>query len=152
MKRILYCVWQCTWGFFQSALGLMVFIPHLREQHTWYHGAVVTTWDHGASVSLGMFVFLAKEPPFYESRDTQRTPQERAQRLLVHEYGHTVQSLILGPFYLLVIGIPSALWAGLPALRRKRKTENVSYFSFFPEKWADRLGERVLGEAPPKMP
>lgn len=152
MKRILYCVWQCTWGFFQSALGLMVFILHLREKHAWYHGALVTEWKARSSVSLGMFVFLAKEPPFYESRDTQRAPRERAQRLLVHEYGHTVQSLILGPLYLLVIGIPSALWAGLPALRRKRRAENLSYFSFFPERWADRLGEKVLGEALPKTP
>lgn len=152
MNYVFYCLWQCTWGFFQSALGLLVFLLHLREKHAWYHGALVTQWKARSSVSLGMFVFLAKEPPFYGSRDQQRPPQERSQRLLVHEYGHTVQSLILGPFYLPVIGIPSALWAGLPALRRRRETEHLSYFSFFPEKWANRLGEKVLGRPSPGMP
>ena len=66
--------------------------------------------------------------------------------LLVHEYGHTIQSLILGPLYLIVIGIPSALWGFLPNLHKKRKDDQISYFSFFTEGWANRLGEKVTGE------
>ena len=66
--------------------------------------------------------------------------------LFVHEYGHTVQSLILGPLYLIVIGMPSTLWGFLPNLHKKRKDEQISYFSFFTEGWANRLGEKVTGE------
>lgn len=72
--------------------------------------------------------------------------KELSQRLLVHEYGHTIQSLILGPFYLIVIGIPSTLWGFLPFLNEKRKNEGLSYFSFYTEKWANCLGEKVTGE------
>ena len=61
-------------------------------------------------------------------------------------YGHTLQSLILGPLYLIVIGIPSTLWGFLPNLHKKRKDEQISYFSFFTEGWANRLGEKVTGE------
>lgn len=52
-----------------------------------------------------------------------------------HEYGHTRQSLYLGPLYLLIIGIPSLIWAWLwkPDCGR-------SYYSFYTEKWADKLG------------
>ena len=65
---------------------------------------------------------------------------------MVHEYGHTIQSLILGPLYLLVMGIPSTLWGFLPNPAKKRKEEKISYFSFFTEKWANNLGEKVTGK------
>ena len=51
------------------------------------------------------------------------------------EYGHCRQSRILGPFYLLVIGIPSLLWA-----LWWHPGRSVGYYSFFTERWADRLG------------
>jgi len=49
----------------------------------------------------------------------------------MHEWGHTRQSLMLGWLYLVVIGLPSILWASRP--RR-------DYFSFWTERWADSLG------------
>lgn len=52
-----------------------------------------------------------------------------------HERGHSVQSMILGPLYLLVIGIPSLLWAAWWNPDRK-----VSYYWFYTEAWADKLG------------
>lgn len=52
-----------------------------------------------------------------------------------HEYGHTHQSLYLGPFYLFVVGIPSLLWA-----LYWKPSRGVSYYSFYTEKWADKLG------------
>ena len=145
MKKLLYVLWQLTWGILQSALGLAVFIAHIRDRHYVYHGAVITEWADKASVSLGMFVFVTKEPYFYDKLKDEYTAQELSERLLVHEYGHTIQSLILGPLYLIIIGIPSTLWGFLPSLNKRRKTEGLSYFSFFTEKWANSLGERVTG-------
>lgn len=52
-----------------------------------------------------------------------------------HEYGHTRQSLYLGPLYLLIIGIPSLIWAWL-----WKRGCGRSYYSFYTEKWADKLG------------
>ena len=131
MKSVLYFIWQWSWGILQSALGLIVFLFHIHAKHYFYHGAVVTEWKSVSSVSLGLFVFVTSEPFFFDH--------------LVHEYGHTIQSLILGPLYLIVIGIPSTLWGFLPSLNNKRKTEGLSYFSFFTEKWANVLGEKVTG-------
>jgi len=45
-----------------------------------------------------------------------------------HEFGHTWQSRVLGPLYLLIIGIPSALSAA---------SDPSGHRSFFTEKWAD---------------
>ena len=146
MRSVLYCVVQCTWGIFQSLLGLINFLLHIRDRHYFYHGAVVTEWNDKSSVSLGMFVFVTSEPYFCDKLKDKYTKEELSKRLLVHEYGHTIQSLILGSLYLIVMGIPSTLWGFLPHLNKKRKDEQISYFSFFTESWANVLGEKVTGE------
>ena len=146
MKGILYFIWQLTWGFLQSALGLVNFLLHIRDKHYFFHGAVITEWQNRSSVSLGMFVFVTSQPHFYDKLKDEYTMEALSQRLLVHEYGHTIQSIILGPLYLIVIGIPSTVWGFLPSLNNKRKTEGLSYFSFFTEKWANILGEKVTGQ------
>ncbi|MBQ1728962.1 MAG: hypothetical protein II425_04805 [Oscillospiraceae bacterium] len=145
MKSVLYFIWQWSWGILQSALGLIVFLFHIHAKHYFYHGAVVTEWKSVSSVSLGLFVFVTSEPFFFDQLKNEYSAEELSERLLVHEYGHTIQSLILGPLYLIVIGIPSTLWGFLPSLNNKRKTEGLSYFSFFTEKWANVLGEKVTG-------
>lgn len=145
MKTMLYRLCQCTWGGVQTLLGLIVFLRHKNDPHFSYHGAVITRWKAISSVSLGMFVFVTDEPYFYEKLKAQYNMEELAGRLLVHEYGHTIQSLILGPLYLIVMGIPSTLWGFLPACAKLR-SGGVSYFSFFTERWANSLGERVTGE------
>lgn len=57
---------------------------------------------------------------------------------LAHEWGHTRQSLYLGWLYLPIIGIPSITWAWLHSSFKCFDT--ISYYSFFTERWADRLG------------
>lgn len=146
MKTVFYVIWQLTWGFLQTLLGLVFFLAHLRERHFFYHGAVVTGWNYKNSASLGLFLFLTKQPRTEKGQES-NSLNDLPERLLLHEYGHTVQSLILGPLYLPLIALPSALWCSLPWCKRKREREGISYYSFFPEKWADRLGERVLGKS-----
>ncbi len=141
----LYILFQISWGFLQSLLGFIVFLANLKAEHFTYHGAIVTQWKGLSSVSLGMFVFVT-EKPYFAEKLPQYSESELSSRLLVHEYGHTVQSLILGPLYLILMGIPSTLWGFLPSLAKKRREEKLSYFSFFTERWANRLGEKVTGE------
>ncbi|MGM9550090.1 MAG: hypothetical protein ACI3V5_09635 [Faecousia sp.] len=146
MKTFLYRLWQCTWGCIQTVLGFLVFLHHRNEKHYSYHGAIITQWSSKSSVSLGMFVFVTAEPLFYVKLKEEYSKEELLGRLQVHEYGHTIQSLIFGPLYLIVMGIPSTLWGFLPNLNRKRREKQISYFSFFTEKWANILGEMVTGE------
>ncbi len=144
MKAVLYTIWQCTWGILQTMMGFIVFLAHLRDKHYLYHGAIITEWGSKTNISLGMFIFITDELDFYEKRENCYFAAELSERLLVHEYGHTIQSLLLGPLYLVIIGIPSMLWGVLPYCNKKRKDEQISYCSFFTEKWANHLGERTL--------
>ncbi len=145
MKVLLYRILQCTWGILQTTLGLIVFLLHIKDEHFCFHGAIITRWKSKSSVSLGMFVFVTDDPYFYDKLKGDYSKEELSSRLLTHEYGHTIQSLILGPLYLLVMGIPSTLWGFLPSCNKKRKEQKVSYFSFFTESWANALGKKVTG-------
>lgn len=139
----LYILLQCSWGLLQTLLGALVFLRYRSCPHSFYHGAVVTEYPLLSSLSLGLFVFLTNDPP--RDRSGQIPRREIPRRMLVHEYGHTIQSLILGPLYLPVVGLPSALWAHLPRCQRKWRG-GTSYFSFITERSADRLGEYVTKE------
>lgn len=104
----------------------------LREAH------VFLLRGRRRGLSLGRFIFIWTPDP-------QSVKGLSWEDLLTHEYGHTVQALYLGPFYLLIVGLPSLTWAGLPALKRYRRNQGVSYYKLYTESWADRLGQRVLG-------
>ena len=60
----------------------------------------------------------------------------RQQLTVRHEFGHVRQSRMLGWLYLIVIGLPSLLWAWLGDMIAPGK----SYYWFYTERWADRLG------------
>ena len=144
MKTYIYRIWQCTWGILQTILGLVLYVKHYKNKHYSYHGAVITEWNSKTSISLGMFVFVSAEPFFVKKYEGQISAAELSNMLLVHEYGHTIQSLILGPLYLILIGIPSTLWGFLMA--KKRKEKQIPYSAFITEKWANSLGEYVSKE------
>lgn len=143
MHTALYTIAQATWGFPQTLLGATTFLAHANRPHFRYHGAIVTTWKSRKAVSLGLFIFL-KGPA-----NPRTAPAKVNEQLLAHEYGHTIQSLILGPLYLPVIGLPSVLWLNLPACRQYRKKNAVPYYTFYTERLANDLAQRFLGAPMP---
>lgn len=134
MKNILYTIIQCTWGVIQTLIGFILFISNFRKKHYLYLGAIVTEWNYSGCVSLGLFIFISKDSGICKKG------------LIVHEYGHTIQSLILGFLYVPIILIPSLIWCGLPCFKNYRKIKKISYYSMYAESWANSLGERVTGE------
>ncbi len=81
-------------------------------------------------ISLGRFIILPWKYCYNSSSYVRDT--------ISHEYGHTRQSLRLGWLYLVVIGLPSLLWAW--AHSTFRRLQEMDYYSFYTERWADRLG------------
>lgn len=131
----MYYILQWTWGIIQNVVGFCVFLANVRRRHFRYNGAVVTVRrSRYGSMGLGMFIFISESA----------MNGERREFTLMHEYGHTVQSIILGPLFLPVIGLPSLLWAGLPVFRKYRERRSISYYRLYTERWANFLGERAV--------
>ncbi|MCR5743962.1 MAG: hypothetical protein K6F92_09640 [Lachnospiraceae bacterium] len=142
LNRIVYWILQWTWGIIQNIVGaciwMVVKLGASRGKTTLYRAAFVTPWKLKSSLGIGMFVFLGD------------WDEEHMRRVLVHEYGHTLQSIILGPLFLLFIGLPSFIWAGLPVFENMRRRGRFSYYDPYFENWANVLGERVTHEKAPE--
>ncbi len=67
-------------------------------------------------------------------------PADRVHDTRIHEYGHTIQSLLLGPVWAFVIAIPSFIWCNIPRFVKMRKEEGVSYYKLYCEGWANLWG------------
>lgn len=150
MKTIIYVLVQCTWGILQTLAGFVIFLLNIKCRHHFFHGCIVTTWKLKAGLSLGEFIFVSDDPfCYYPAAKGTHTYEEFYSLYEVHEYGHTIQSLIFGPLYLLVVGLVSLLWAWLPCYQKKREKEHISYFAVFPENQANYLGEKTTGKKSP---
>ena len=138
MRYLSYCVYillQCTWGILQTAAGFAFFLMSAGCEHEFYHGCIKTKRPDIGGVSLGLFIFVSD-----------REENGFSDKASVHEFGHTIQSLILGPLYLVLVGLPSVLWCSLPYFQRMRKEKGISYNRPVFEHTANILGERLLGE------
>lgn len=133
MKKILFMSVQCTWGIVQTLMGAVVFFKLLRCPHKVYRGCIDTSWDSGGGMSLGLFIF------------TPNNETDRAEKVRVHEYGHCIQSIVLGPLYL-IVALISVIWANLPYFVKLRREKQIPYTACFVESWASRWGELVTGE------
>ena len=132
-----YRLWQWTWGLPQTLAGLILALKYRRCPHKRVGGALATLHDgRWGGVSLGMFIFVPGG-----------LRPEREAFLLSHEYGHTFQSALLGPLYLLAVGLPSYIWANLPQMEKKRSVRHIPYESWYPENWAEALGRRHFPKA-----
>lgn len=83
-----------------------------------------------SGISLGNYIFLDSDG--YYNYTTVK-----------HEHGHQIQSLIFGPLYLIVIGLPSIIGNIVYRIKRMyfRKNYNPKDYYKQPwEAWADKLG------------
>ncbi|API88749.1 hypothetical protein BKP56_05360 [Marinilactibacillus sp. 15R] len=143
--RLIYILIQFSWGLPQTILGLLLYLKYYKHPHTFYHGSIRTKWNRTDGVSLGLFIFTPNESDLalLKGRDKKQF-QQNCERMAVHEYGHTYQSLLLGPLYLPLIGLVSFSWARLPRYQKMRKKYGVPYSFCWTEQWANYLGEKIL--------
>lgn len=125
-KMSLVALW--AWQLPQNLIGLAlvaVWRPMKKERIEGLTVAfkvpniVKDTFSQG--LSLGDFIFLE---------------ESCGSRAVRHELGHSRQSRVLGPIYLLAIGVPSFIWAFIYSRSNKKK----AYYSFYTERWANKLG------------
>lgn len=122
------------WEIPQNLLGFILFVwlqltGKIISVKYRYQRVVIKSTSYG--VSLGFFVFYSYNPGFPSHEEQNRR----------HELGHSFQSMLLGPFYLLIVGLPSVcrnLYGRYYYHRHKRSWND--YYKGFPEKWADKLG------------
>ena len=121
MKKVLLFIWQLP----QNILGLLVILftgaGKIKDGRYWVTGISFF------GVSLGNYVIFGDMNDRYIL----------VEQTIMHEYGHQRQSKILGPLYLILIGIPSLLGN---IVFRLFKIDSRHYYKLPWEAWADKLG------------
>ena len=121
MKRILSYLWELP----QNLIGLgLSFIYKYDELIPYGNKQIRYCKKFPGGISLGNYVFVGTK-----KKDISK-----------HEYGHTIQSKLLGPLYLFIMGIPSIVWASIYGTKLVPETKN-GYYKFYTERWADKLGQ-----------
>ena len=132
--RIFFYLLQFTWGLLANLAGLFVFLccRHRCLRSEMFQNSIVThlPGNHGG-LSLGIFIFIS----IHDAQESRR--------LCVHEYGHTIQCLFLGPLYWIIVVIPSAVWYHFLAGYRKKC--RIPYDALYCERWATAWGKRWSG-------
>ena len=118
MLKTLFYIWQLP----QHILALILIAILKARKHGPMRGKRVYFTDHKIWISLGNYIIVNK----------------LCRKLtLLHEHGHSRQSLFLGPLYLIVVGLPSIT---MNILTRMDILNPRTYYKRWPESWADRLG------------
>lgn len=129
MKKLISFFWQLP----QNILGIIViYVTKATRIKSYVYDQpyfVATEW-RSFGVSLGNYIIFGKY--MFPKLDVR-----------LHEFGHQRQSRMLGPLYLLIIGIPSLLGNIFDRIFHK-KWDSVRrckwYYALPWEKWADELG------------
>lgn len=129
LKHLFLFIWQLP----QNIIGGICSIKAERY-HPYYmkDGSLVTVYFKKwfrSGVSLGDTIII--DSMYYDAADWALL------KCIYHEYGHQRQSKILGPLYLIIIGIPSLLGN---LIFRLFKINHKYYYKLPWEAWADKLG------------
>lgn len=127
------------WQLPQNILGLVLLLIYKPDVKIIASNGNIVYFTHKmpGGISLGKYSFINKGYYTYYAGSDYRKALELD--VTKHEaIGHGTQSLWLGPFYLLVIGLPSIIWATLYGWIIPCTTNG--YYVFYTEKSADRLG------------
>ena len=126
LKEILLYIWQLP----QNLLGLIIILfmkPYISKEK--YKGITyIISKKMQGGISLGNYIILSES---YKDKAI-------SQKTWNHEWGHTRDSIIFGPLYLIIIGLPSLIWASIYG--KLIPYTNNGYYKFYTEKRADRLG------------
>lgn len=134
LGRFLFYFVQFTWGLPVNLISGIIYLILKNKFRTERFENAFITYIPGnwGGLSLGLFIFIA------DGREKEWTDNTR-----IHEYGHTIQCLLLGPLYWIVVALPSAVWCNFFAGYRKRN--NVSYYKLYCESWANAWGQKWSG-------
>lgn len=130
MKCFLFWLTQLTWGLPINLLGIFVSIFCLcKGIHPKRFGYALyfEIGEKWGGVNFGGFFFIQKNG---------------SNQLKSHEYGHSFQTLLLGPFTPFIILIPSATRYHYRNYKANKGISLPPYDAFWCEGWATSLGHK----------
>lgn len=115
------------WEIIQNLIGWIELKYHNRKIDHRFKNSYIIYIDYFDSHVLGKYIFI--------------NPKTDDTIILRHEYGHRVQSYLLGPFYMFLIYLPSYVHY---LIFRNSGKDWSEYYNFYTESWADYLTKKKM--------
>lgn len=113
--RWLYWLLNFTWGILTTLCGLLLSLTMLcigKKPKRWHSVWYFQIFDNWGGMEMGT-MFLRDNSNYISTNN--------------HEYGHTFQNAILGPFFIFIVAIPSAIRYWYQEIRRRQHKPNKEY-------------------------
>jgi hypothetical protein len=131
ITNILLDIVYFTWCLPQTLVGLVIKLietKNIKKVETYKLNTQVNwiDWDYG--VSLGKYILVGT---YDEDTGVNEFDAKN------HEFGHVRQNFMLGPLYLILVGLPSITFN---IISQYNDEFGSHYYQRYPENWADWLG------------
>ena len=138
--RPLYYILACTWGILLTFVGLLITLVL----------AIVKIFNKNIHFEPYYWIYDVKAGPKYwggfEMGLMFVRDQKSIKSLNAHEFGHTFQNCLFGPFMLLIVSLPSAIryWYRELKYERKNLTCPTDYDAIWFEDAATQCGQYAV--------
>ena len=99
-------------GWVMYGFCLLFLRKYVGEKGKFMHCHYLTVFDHWGGLEMGINFFTDRQPSLHTQ---------------CHECGHTIQNALYGPFFIFLIGIPSAVRYWYQAIRSRKGLQNKPY-------------------------
>lgn len=147
MKKITlgigYWILQLTWGILTTFIGFLVtlfIILFMKKKATFHKNGyswIIEIGGNWGGLELGACALCggySKSNPYWFDHTRK------------HEFGHSLQNIIFGPFYIFIVGIPSVIryWYQVISKKKGKTFSSDWYDSAWFEGGATRWGTKVI--------
>lgn len=132
MRKFLYYLLACTWGILMTLAGGVVAACLLiagKKPEKCGPCIRFKVGENWGGVSLGLVIL---------------TDTTSRYSIVYHEFGHTLQNAVLGPFFIFLVAIPSAIRYWIFIYREKHNKTNPDYDAVWFEGTATRYGNKYF--------
>ena len=131
--KTLYYVLNLTWGAVVSFIGSLIAIALLITGHKPHlHGGCIyfEVGEGWGGFEMGLFFFCSKNSSLHTKN---------------HEFGHSIQTAVFGPFMLIVVSLPSCIRYWYRRIRTSKGLPNkTAYDDIWFEGSASKLGDKYI--------
>lgn len=140
MNKLFYFLIQMTWGILTFLAGFIVtlfvriFVSNaVTRKNGW--GVITSFGGNWGGLALGPFAFCGNYKEGSSFYDHTRK----------HEFGHSIQVLFMGPFFIFIVAIPSALryWYYRLTPGKKHKEYDDVWFEGTATKWGTKWVDKI---------
>lgn len=143
---ILYWLVQLTWGSILTIIGLCValFTMIFLKGKPYRNGCSLLIKMHGnwGGACIGAIALVCD----YDNETTNYYNKEYYEHCLKHEFGHSLQQLIFGPFQIFLVAIPSSIRYLYFNYCVKKHKPTKPYDSIWFEHTATKYGSNYLSK------